>query len=113
MNDQLTETSQARIEAMEAKIAELEARLRAQAPEADEEGKELIENIRSGAGRLYDELSPFVEKYKEEREAAMRAVCTKISEHPLISVAAAFGAGLVIAKLLDNKVCLGGRYPRS
>lgn len=113
MNDQLTETSQARIEAMEAKIAELEAMLREQAPEACEGKEALLENLRSGAERLYEDLTPFVEKYKEERDAAMRAACTKIREHPLISVAAAFGAGLVIAKLLENKVCRGGHYHRS
>ena len=43
----------------------------------------------------------------------MRAAGTKICEHPFISVAAAFGAGLLIARLLENKVCHGGHFQRS
>ena len=117
MSDQIMDASQAKIEAMEAKILELEAKLQELAKMAGEEiseGKEaLLENIKNGAERLYKDLTPFVEKYKEERDQAMRAAGTKICEHPFISVAAAFGAGLLIARLLENKVCHGGHFHRS
>jgi len=88
------ETSQAKIEALEAKILELEAKLQEQAKMAGEEiseGKEaLLENIKNGAERLYKDVSPLVEKYKEEQDEVLRAVGAKICEHPFVSVAAAF-----------------------
>lgn len=117
MSDQLMETSQAKIEALEAKILELEAKLQAQAQEVSEElhgGKEaIIGNIKNGAERLYKDVSPLVEKYKEEQDEVLRAVGAKICEHPFVSVTAAFGVGLILAKLMENTVCHGGHSHRS
>ncbi|MCD7876040.1 MAG: hypothetical protein LUH49_03560 [Cloacibacillus porcorum] len=117
MSDQLMETNQAKIEALEAKILELEAKLEAQVQETGEElhgGRAaLIGNIKNGAERLYKDVSPLVEKYREEQDEVLRAVGAKICEHPFVSVAAAFGTGLILAKLLENRVCNGGRSHRS
>lgn len=71
MSDQLMETSQAKIEALEAKILELEAKLEAQVQETGEElhgGRAaLIGNIKNGAERLYKDVSPLVENIRKSR----------------------------------------------
>lgn len=97
-----------RIELIESKLSELESKLRTRAKSIKEdlcEGGGLIAgNIKAGADELCEDLAPYVEKYKKHGDELLCTAEKKISDHPFISVAAAFGAGLLIAALLEKGV---------
>lgn len=93
-----------KIEALEAKIAELEEKLAARHEETRDEKIHALEaNAKAQAKHLYEELGPFLEKYKGEGRELEELICDKIRKHPGASLALAFGAGLAAAVLLDRK----------
>lgn len=108
MSDEMIQDSQAKIEEMEARIAELEAQLAGCAEKEEshicEEACEVSKDFKARAERFYRDLAPFVEKYREGREEIVKKVSCKVCEHPAAAMAVAFGAGLVIAKLLEIKI---------
>ena len=54
-----------------------------------------------GAKSLLAAVKPVIEKYEEPGRAAVAKVGTRVSDNPFLSVVIAFGAGIVIGKLLD------------
>ena len=54
-----------------------------------------------GAKTLLAAVKPVIEKYEEPGRAAVAKVGTRVSDNPFLSVVIAFGAGIVIGKLLD------------
>lgn len=108
MSDQLIQESQAKIDALEAKVKDLEAQLRAHTEILKDKTREEIDDIhadmRKDAERLYNDLTPLVAKAKEHREEIVREVNYKICEHPGFTMALAFGAGLLLAKIFEDKI---------
>ena len=113
------ETKDTQIEALEAKIKELEEKLAEREAAAAEEaeaaeaetaaevtgrGEKILNGIKSSAEQLYADLTPFIEKYKSEQGQVVRIAQDKICERPFVAVAAAFGIGVVISKLLERKI---------
>ena len=68
-----------------------------------------IEKIRSaiddGTKSVIEAIKPVVEKYEEPSRAAVARVGGKVSDNPFLSVVVAFGAGIVIGKILDCCCC--------
>ena len=54
-----------------------------------------------GAKSLLAAVKPVLEKYEEPGRVAVEKVGTRVSDNPFLSVVIAFGAGIVIGKLLD------------
>ncbi len=108
MSDQLIQDSQEKIEAMEAKIAELEAQLREHAEmieeKVEDDAEETRATIKKDVARFYKELYPLIDKYKAGREEIIKKVSYNVCEHPGVAMALAFGAGLLFAKLLEDKI---------
>lgn len=96
-----------RIELIESKLSELEARLRTRAKnlkdDLREEGGVIAGNIKAGADEFCEDIAPYMAKYKKQGDELLCAAEKKISDHPLVSVAVAFGAGLLIAALLEKE----------
>ena len=102
MNEELTPRRDAeQIEALEARIRELEAKLAgASAPE--KVGEKVKSAAEEHAERLFEELKPYLEKYRGESGELLRRVAEKVRENPGASLAVAFGAGLIAAKLFER-----------
>ncbi len=98
MNEELTPREGAeKREALEAKIRELEARLA-----AAEAGKTPAAAAEERAARLFEELKPYLEKYRSGGDELLRQLAAKVRENPGASIAIAFGAGLIAAKLFER-----------
>ncbi len=54
-----------------------------------------------GAKSLLAAIRPVIDKYEEPGRAAVAKVSNRVSDNPFLSVIIAFGAGIVIGKLLD------------
>ena len=103
MNDETTTiVGQEQIEALEARIKELEDKLAAHG-EHGRKIHELEDNAKAEAKHLYNELEPFLEKFKNEEIEIEEVICSKIRKHPGASLALAFGAGLLAAALFDHR----------
>lgn len=97
MNEELTPRDGAeKIEALESKIRELEAKLAAGAD------KPISAAVEERAERLFEELKPYLEKYRNGGDELLRQVAAKVRENPGASLAIAFGAGLIAAKLFER-----------
>ena len=88
----------AEIEALKCAIAEQQEKA---------EAKRIIDfnkvknTLDDGAKSLLAAVKPVIEKYEEPGRAAVAKVGTRVSDNPFLSVVIAFGAGIVIGKLLD------------
>ena len=51
--------------------------------------------------KVIEAIKPIVAKYEEPSRAAVAKVGGKVADNPFLSVVVAFGAGIVIGKLLD------------
>ncbi len=89
------------IEALEARIRELEAKLAAAGAE-ENGGTQINAAIEERAERLFEELKPYLEKYRSGGDELLRRVVEKVRENPGASLAIAFGAGLIAAKLFER-----------
>lgn len=74
----------------------------AAADEVDGKIRQAKKKIRRRSEELMDELAPIIEKYQDTGRVAVRRVEDKVIDNPLLALAVAFGAGLVIGKLLDD-----------
>lgn len=100
MNEELTPRRDAeQIEALEARIRELEAKLAAGGAKAEKTAKSSAEEH---AERLFEEMKPYLEKYRSGGDELLRRVAEKVRENPGASLAIAFGAGLIAAKLFER-----------
>lgn len=102
----MTEASEQRIIELEAEVAALKDALAAQQDNAVNTRKYFdIDKIRSaiddGTKSVIEAIKPVVEKYEEPSRAAVARVGGKVSDNPFLSVVVAFGAGIVIGKILD------------
>jgi len=61
----------------------------------------LKDAISASAKEIIDAIKPVIEKYEEPGKAAVSKVERKVADNPFLSVVLAFGAGIVIGKLLD------------
>lgn len=96
MNEELTPRTDAEyVETLEAKIRELEAKLAASDGSADAA-------IEERAERLFEELKPYLDKYRSCGNELMRRAAEKVRENPGASLAAAFAVGLLAAKLFER-----------
>ena len=86
------------IETLEARIRELEAKLAA----AGNSEKQMNAAIEERAERLFEEMKPYLEKYRSGGDELLRRVAEKVRENPGASLAIAFGAGLIAAKLFER-----------
>ena len=99
MNEESTPREGAeQIETLEARIRELEAKLGA----AGSSEKQMNAAIEERAERLFEELKPYLEKYRSGGDELLRRVAEKVRENPGASLAIAFGAGLIAAKLFER-----------
>lgn len=99
MNEESTPREGAeQIETLEARIRELEAKLAA----AGNSEKQMNAAIEERAERLFEELKPYLEKYRSGGDELLRRVAEKVRENPGASLAIAFGAGLIAAKLFER-----------
>lgn len=101
-NETTTFVEQEQIEALEARVKELEDKLAASG-EHGHKIHELEDNAKAEAKHLYKELEPFLEKFKDEESELEEVICAKIRKHPGASLALAFGAGLLAAALFDHR----------
>ncbi len=96
----------------EERIAELEAQVEAlrEALEAQQEcaqTKPLIDftkvksAIDDGSEYVINAMKPLIEKYEAPSKAAVAKVENKVTDNPFLSVAVAFGAGIVIGTVLN------------
>lgn len=100
MNEESTPREGAeQIETLEARIRELEAKLAAGGAKVEKTAKSSAEEH---AERLFEELKPYLEKYRGESGELLRRVAEKVRENPGASLAVAFGAGLIAAKLFER-----------
>ena len=104
MNEESTPREGAeQIETLEARIRELEAKLAAAgAAGAGSSEKQMNAAIEERAERLFEELKPYLEKYRSGGDELLRRVAEKVRENPGASLAIAFGAGLIAAKLFER-----------
>jgi ElaB/YqjD/DUF883 family membrane-anchored ribosome-binding protein len=65
----------------------------------------LKDAINSSAKEVLDAIKPVIEKYEEPGRAAVSKVERRVADNPFLSVVIAFGAGIVIGKLLDYHCC--------
>lgn len=65
--------------------------------------KHAVSEIGDKLSSLNETLAPYIEKCKKNSEETAATVEEKIKEHPVASVCAAFGVGLVIAALLRGR----------
>ncbi|MDL2297811.1 hypothetical protein LJC40_01505 [Synergistaceae bacterium OttesenSCG-928-D05] len=76
------------------------------AEDAAEDGRGCMRKMKKHIGRrseeLLDELMPIIEKYQGSGREVVERVENKVCDNPLLSLAVAFGAGLIIGRLLDN-----------
>lgn len=100
----MTEASEQRIIELEAEVAALKDALAAQ-QEAGAKKYFDLDKVRTaideGTRNVIDAVKPLVEKYEEPSRAAVEKVGGKVSDNPFLSVVVAFGAGIVIGKILD------------
>lgn len=102
MNEELTPRRDAeQVEALEAKIRELEAKLAA-ADGLAHSGGSAGAAIEERAERLFEELKPYLDKYRSGGDELLRGIAAKVRENPGASLAIAFGVGLLAAKLFDR-----------
>lgn len=94
-----------RIEELEAELADLKEVLEGYKEEAEDAVETKIEKVRSVLEAKADDLmasvKPVLDKYEESGKAAVGKVGDKVADNPFMSVVVAFGAGIVIGKLLD------------
>jgi len=97
------------IEELESQIADLKEEIAEQHETAEE--KRVIDftkikgAIDDSARGVIDTIKPYIEKYQQPGKEAVAKVGEKVSDNPFLSVVIAFGAGIVIGKLLD--LCAG------
>ena len=102
MNEESTPREGAeQIETLEARIRELEAKLAAAGAAGNSENQ-MNAAIEERAERLFEELKPYLEKYRSGGDELLRRVVEKVRENPGASLAIAFGAGLIAAKLFER-----------
>ena len=102
MNDELTPRCDAeQVKTLEAKIRELEEKLAA-ADGLAHSGSSAGTAIEGRAERLFEELKPYLDKYRSDGDELLRRVAEKVRENPGASLAIAFGVGLLAAKLFDR-----------
>lgn len=105
-------TDTQKIEELEAEVAALKNALAAQHTAAETKRVVDFDKIKSAidssAKTVLEAVKPVVAKYQEPGRAAVEKVGGKVSENPFLSVVAAFGAGIVIGKLLELACRSGG-----
>lgn len=106
----MSEASEQRIIELEAEVAALKDALAQQQDGAYGTRKyfdvDKIKNaIDEGTKSVIEAVKPVVEKYEEPSKAAVAKVGGKLSDNPFLSVVVAFGAGIVIGKILDCCCC--------
>lgn len=91
---------QAEMENLKAELAKLRADLSgvAQALKSTgaAEAAELKASIKEALAHAYEEV-------RDKGKKSVEAVEHQVTEHPIIAILAAFGAGFLVAKLLDRK----------
>lgn len=63
--------------------------------------EKLKEKVGSGSDYILNAIKPIIEKYEEPGRQVVEKVETKVSESPFISVAAAFGVGVMVGTILN------------
>ena len=102
MNEEITPRHDAeQIDKLKEKIRELEDKLAA-AEAAAEPKKHLNAAVEDRAELLFEEIKPYLEKYRGGGEELLRRAAEKVWENPGASLAIAFGAGLIAAKLFER-----------
>lgn len=97
--------NQQRVVDLEAEVEALKGALEEQQQTA--ETKRLIDfakvkgAVDEGAKKVLEAIKPVIEKYEEPSRAAVAKVGGKVSDNPFLSVIVAFGAGIIIGKVLD------------
>ncbi|NLX84996.1 MAG: hypothetical protein GXZ00_05220 [Synergistaceae bacterium] len=86
------------IEALKSTIAEQQEKAEAKSIVYFNKVKNTLDD---GAKSLLAAVKPVLERYEEPGRAAVEKVGTRVSDNPFLSVVVAFGAGIVIGKLLD------------
>ncbi|NLV81694.1 MAG: hypothetical protein GXZ18_01620 [Synergistaceae bacterium] len=61
----------------------------------------LKEALGDGSDYVLNAIRPIIERYEEPGKQAVEKVGTRVSDNPFLSVAAAFGAGIVIGTVLN------------
>ena len=100
----MAEDSEQRVAELEAEIATLKDALAAQQESGQKKYFDLekIKNaVDAGSQKVLEAIKPIVSKYEEPSRAAVARVGGKVSDNPFLSVVVAFGAGIVIGKILD------------
>ena len=98
-------TSEDAIKELKAEIEELKNAFAEQQEKAEAKSIVYFNKVKNtlddGAKSLMAAVKPVLEKYEEPGRAAVEKVGTRVSDNPFLSVVIAFGAGIVIGKLLD------------
>jgi len=100
----MAEDSEQRVAELEAEIATLKDALAAQqesAPKKYVDFEKIKSAVDAGSQKVIEAIKPIVAKYEEPSRAAVAKVGGKVADNPFLSVVVAFGAGIVIGKLLD------------
>ena len=88
----------AEIEALKCALAEQQEKAEAKSIVYFNKVKNTLDD---GAKSLRAAVKQVIEKYEEPGREAVAKVGTRVSDNPFLSVVIAFGAGIVIGKLLD------------
>ena len=98
-------TSEDAITELRAEIEELKSTIAQQQEKAEAKSIVYFNKVKNtlddGAKSLLAAVKPVLEKYEEPGRAAVEKVGARVSDNPFLSVVIAFGAGIVIGKLLD------------
>jgi len=94
------------IEELQEEFQELKELAGEYTEEVVEEGKGRMRKAKRRISKrsedLLDELMPILERYQDSGREVVERVEHKVTDNPLLSLAVAFGAGMLIGKLLDN-----------
>jgi ElaB/YqjD/DUF883 family membrane-anchored ribosome-binding protein len=94
------EKLKAELEKMRSDFAGLAGALKGAGAAGAEEVKDSAAHM---AASVKEQIVHALHEAREKGKASVEAVEKQVGEHPLVSLLAAFGAGFLVAKLLDRK----------
>lgn len=88
---------------IETRLSELERRFDEYIISTGQSGTAEKQKAEGRLDLFYENIAPFMEKIKDGGDEAFYNLKRRIVENPGLSIAAAFGAGIIAAKLLEGR----------
>ncbi|MDO5562353.1 MAG: hypothetical protein Q4F74_01935 [Synergistaceae bacterium] len=94
-------TPEKQIERLEARVEELTAALDAKV-ESKVDLTKIKNALNGGTDYVLNAIRPVIDKYEQPTKEAVAKAGGKVSDNPFLSVAVAFGAGIIIGTVLNH-----------